>query len=133
MQRHILTAVEDQANALLAYTFEHYKSLDEDAPLGVIEAHMLTPNYQPTSAGSAAPALAPAVQLYALLHDILAVKVQDTLRAHLGEEPPSVGAGEGLAAVLPALPSGVEEVWVLRDGHVAGVVTTSAMRLALGV
>lgn len=83
MQRHILTAVEDQANALLAYTFEHYKSLDEDAPLGVIEAHMLTPNYQPTSAGSAAPALAPAVQLYALLHDILAVKVQDTLRAHL--------------------------------------------------
>lgn len=82
-QRHILDAVEEQANTLLAYTFEQYKSLDEDAPLGVVEGHPLTPSYQPTSAGSAAPALAPAVQLYALLHDILAAKVQDALRAHL--------------------------------------------------
>lgn len=83
VQRHIFASVEDAVNALLAYTFENYKSLDEDAPRGVIEAHMLTPNYQPTSAGSAAPALAPAVQLYALLHDILSAKVQDTLRTHL--------------------------------------------------
>jgi cystathionine beta-synthase len=65
--------------------------------------------------------------------DLARLRGDDLLRAHLGEEPPSVGAGEGLAAVLPGLPSGVEEVWVLRDGHVAGVVTTSAMRLALGV
>jgi cystathionine beta-synthase len=65
--------------------------------------------------------------------DLHRLRGDDPLGAHLGDEPPSVGAGEGLAAVLPALPTGVEEVWVLRDGHVAGVVTTSAMRLALGV
>ncbi len=60
--------------------------------------------------------------------DLDGLRDDDPLRAHLGAEPPSVGAGEGVAAVLPALATGVEEVWVLRDGHVAGVVTTAAMR-----
>lgn len=57
----------------------------------------------------------------------------DPLRAHLGPEPPSVGAGEGIAAVLDGLRADVDAVWVLRDGRVAGTVTTAAMRLALAV
>lgn len=49
--------------------FENYKSLDESSPSGMIDV------FGPAT-GLAAPALAPAVKLYALLHDILSSEAQ---------------------------------------------------------
>ncbi|KAL0306692.1 UNVERIFIED_CONTAM: hypothetical protein Sradi_6086500 [Sesamum radiatum] len=54
----------------------NYKSLDEKSPTGL--ADMSAPISE-----TAAPALAPAVQLYTLLHDILAQDAQTTLRNYL--------------------------------------------------
>ncbi|RVW46235.1 hypothetical protein CK203_086701 [Vitis vinifera] len=60
----------------LPYTYlssPNYKSLDENSPAGLAELFDPTPE-------SAAPALAPAVQIFILLHDILAQEAQTMLR-----------------------------------------------------
>ncbi|KAM7261772.1 hypothetical protein ACFE04_020849 [Oxalis oulophora] len=59
----ILGEVDDQIQQILALAFENYKSLDEKLPSGVMDV------FAPAT-GLAAPALAPAIKLYCLLHDI---------------------------------------------------------------
>lgn len=64
---------ETQIENLLATAFENYKSLDEKSPTGL--ADVLGPTQEITT-----PALAPAVEIYILLHDILSPDAQNTLR-----------------------------------------------------
>ncbi|KAK9136123.1 hypothetical protein Syun_015453 [Stephania yunnanensis] len=89
-ENRILGEIQEQIEKLLALLFENYKSLDESLLSGMMDV------YRP-SRGSPAPALAPAIKLYTLLHDILAPEVQLKLcsyfqaatknrsRRHLGE------------------------------------------------
>lgn len=72
--------VQEQVEQLLAVVFENYKSLDEDAVSGLADVSVPT-------RGSVAPALIPAVQIYTLLHDILSVESQNTLRNHFKVPP----------------------------------------------
>lgn len=65
-----------QVERLLAEVFQNYKSLDENSPTGL--ADMSAPISE-----TAALALAPAVQVYTLLHDILALDAQTTLRNYV--------------------------------------------------
>lgn len=75
-QKTILLDCETQVERLLAEVFQNYKSLDENSPTGL--ADMSAPTSE-----TAQPALAPAVQLYTLLHDILAQDAQTMLRNYL--------------------------------------------------
>ncbi|CAM8899854.1 unnamed protein product [Rhodiola kirilowii] len=75
-EKSILLDCETQVESLLAKVFENYKSLDENSPTGLTD--MLGPTPE-----SAAPALAPAVQIFTLLHDILVEDAQTTLRNYL--------------------------------------------------
>ncbi|GAV59244.1 hypothetical protein CFOL_v3_02775 [Cephalotus follicularis] len=68
-ENRLLGEVEDQVQQILAMTFENYKSLDEHSPTGLVDV------FGPAT-GVAAPALAPAVKLYCLLHDILSPEAQ---------------------------------------------------------
>lgn len=68
-QNRILGEIEEQLELLLSMVFENYKSLDESSPSGMVEV------FRP-AAGSPAPALAPAIRLYTLLHDVLAPEAQ---------------------------------------------------------
>ncbi|PPS03967.1 hypothetical protein GOBAR_AA16698 [Gossypium barbadense] len=72
----ILLGCETQIESLLANAFENYKSLDEKSPTGLADL------FGPTQE-TAAPALAPAVQVYTLLHDILSPDAQTMLRNYL--------------------------------------------------
>lgn len=72
-QKRILADIEEQVGQLLAMVFENYKSLDEASPSGLADTFV-------PAVGAVAPALVPAVQLYTLLHDILSVEAQCTLR-----------------------------------------------------
>ncbi|CAK9151820.1 unnamed protein product [Ilex paraguariensis] len=74
--KSILLDCETQIESLLACVFENYKSLDENSPTGLLD--LLIP-----ISDVAAPALAPAVQVYTLLHDILAQDAQTMLRNYL--------------------------------------------------
>ncbi|KAH7293968.1 hypothetical protein KP509_28G050300 [Ceratopteris richardii] len=74
-EKRILYDMQEQVEQLLASTFENYKSLDSSSPSGINQS--LTP-----IAGEAAPALAPAVKLYTLLHDVLSSEAQTMLRNH---------------------------------------------------
>ncbi|KAH9712778.1 hypothetical protein KPL71_020147 [Citrus sinensis] len=65
----ILGEIDDQVQQILALLFENYKSLDELSPSGLIDV------FGPPT-GLSAPALASAVKLYTLLHDILASESQ---------------------------------------------------------
>ncbi|PQP92979.1 uncharacterized protein Pyn_10294 [Prunus yedoensis var. nudiflora] len=65
----MLAKIEDQVKKTLASVFENYKSLEESALSGMVDC------FRPAS-GTAAPALVPAVQLYALLYDILSPEAQ---------------------------------------------------------
>lgn len=76
LQKNLLLDCETQIESLLANVFENYKSLDEDSPTGL--ADLFGPMQE-----SAAPALAPAVQVYTLLHDILSLDAQTMLRNYL--------------------------------------------------
>ena len=67
---------EDRIKSLLAAVFENYKSLDEHSPTGLSDL------YGPIS-DCAAPALAPAVQIFSVLHDMLSKEAQDILRNYL--------------------------------------------------
>ncbi|KAI4308594.1 hypothetical protein L6164_031650 [Bauhinia variegata] len=75
-EKSILLDCENQIERLLANVFENYKSLDENSPTG------LTDQFGPPL-HSAAPALAPAVEIYTLLHDILSLDAQTILRNYL--------------------------------------------------
>lgn len=76
LQKSILLECETQIESLLASVFENYKSLDEGSPSGLADLFGPSPE-------SAAPALAPAVQVYTLLHDILTLDAQTMLRNYL--------------------------------------------------
>lgn len=75
-QKSIFLECETQIESLLAKVFENYKSLDEDSPTGIRDL------FGPIS-DSAAPALAPAVQVYTILHDILTLDAQAMLKNYL--------------------------------------------------
>ncbi|KAM3228006.1 hypothetical protein ACQJBY_059629 [Aegilops geniculata] len=75
-ERSILLDCEDRVNVLLAIVFENYKSLDEHSITGLSEL------FGPIS-DCAAPALAPAVQIFSVLHDILSNEAQSILRSYL--------------------------------------------------
>uniref|UniRef100_A0A2P2IK55 Uncharacterized protein n=1 Tax=Rhizophora mucronata TaxID=61149 RepID=A0A2P2IK55_RHIMU len=74
-ENRILGEVEDQVEQILALVFENYKSLDESSLSGVMEV------FAPAS-GLPAPAFAPAVKLYSLIHDILSPEAQLKLTRH---------------------------------------------------
>lgn len=69
VQVRLLGEVSDQIEQILTLVFENYKSLDESLPSGIIDV------FKPAT-GAAAPALAPALKLYKMLHDILSPEVQ---------------------------------------------------------
>ncbi|KAA8526659.1 hypothetical protein F0562_008138 [Nyssa sinensis] len=75
-EKSILLDCETQVESLLANVFENYKSLDENSPTGLADIFGPIPE-------AAAPALAPAVQLFTLLHDILAQDAQTMLKNYL--------------------------------------------------
>ncbi|KAF5482667.1 hypothetical protein F2P56_003217 [Juglans regia] len=74
-EKNLLLDCETKIESLLANVFENYKSLDEDSATGLAD---LFGSIQE----SAAPALAPAVQVYTLLHDILSLDAQTMLRTY---------------------------------------------------
>lgn len=75
-EKTIFLDCETQIENLLATAFENYKSLDEKSSTGLADVLGLTQE-------TVAPALAPAVQVYILLHDILSPDAQNTLRNYL--------------------------------------------------
>ncbi|PHT76922.1 hypothetical protein T459_20444 [Capsicum annuum] len=75
-EKSLLLDCETEIEGLLATVFENYKSLDESCPTGLADMSAPIPE-------TAAPALAPAVQIYILLHDILAQDAQMTLRNYI--------------------------------------------------
>ncbi|CAL5406118.1 unnamed protein product [Camellia sinensis] len=75
-EKSILLDCETQVESLLATVFENYKSLDENSPSGLTDIFGSIPEV-------AAPALAPSVQVYTLLHDILIQDAQTVLRNYL--------------------------------------------------
>ncbi|KAL5729754.1 hypothetical protein ACHQM5_002657 [Ranunculus cassubicifolius] len=75
-EKSILLDCEIEVENLLGKVFENYKSLDELSPTGLTEVISSIPD-------SAPPALVPAVQVYTLLHDILAPEAQASLRNYL--------------------------------------------------
>ncbi|XP_059282074.1 uncharacterized protein LOC132035924 isoform X2 [Lycium ferocissimum] len=75
-EKSLLLDCETEVESLLASVFENYKSLDESCPTGLADMSAPIPE-------TAAPALAPAVQIYTLLHDILAQDAQMTLRNYI--------------------------------------------------
>ncbi|XP_057958948.1 uncharacterized protein LOC131151657 isoform X2 [Malania oleifera] len=68
-ENRILGEIVDQVEQTLALVFENYKSLDESSPSGLMDI------FKPAT-GLAAPALAPAIKLYSLLHDIISPEAQ---------------------------------------------------------
>uniref|UniRef100_A0A7N0VD54 Uncharacterized protein n=1 Tax=Kalanchoe fedtschenkoi TaxID=63787 RepID=A0A7N0VD54_KALFE len=75
-EKSIFLDCETQVESLLAKVFENYKSLDENSSTGLTD--MVCPPPE-----SAAPALAPAVRIFTLLHDILVEDAQTMLRNYL--------------------------------------------------
>ncbi|XP_075506452.1 uncharacterized protein LOC142543220 [Primulina tabacum] len=75
-EKSILLDCETQVESLLSATFWNYKSLDEKSPTGLVDVS--GPILE-----TAAPALVPAVEVYTLLHDILAQDSQTMLRKYL--------------------------------------------------
>ncbi|KAH9793931.1 Portal protein [Citrus sinensis] len=75
-EKSMLLDCETQIESLLEKVFENYKSLDENSPTGLAEL------FGPAKE-SVAPALAPAVQVYCLLHDILSQDAQTMLKNYL--------------------------------------------------
>ncbi|CAA6658860.1 unnamed protein product [Spirodela intermedia] len=68
-ENRILGEIEEQVEQILSTVFENYKSLDESSPSGMMGVFR-------SATGSPAPALAPAVKLFTLLHDILSPESQ---------------------------------------------------------
>ncbi|XP_010681049.2 uncharacterized protein LOC104896062 isoform X1 [Beta vulgaris subsp. vulgaris] len=99
-EKRILGEVSDKVEEVLALVFENYKSLDETLLSG------LTAGFK-SATGIVPPAIAPAIKLYGLLHDILSpearlrfckffqVAAKKRSRRHLGEIDESVFSNEG--------------------------------------
>ncbi|KAG8642828.1 hypothetical protein MANES_12G127600v8 [Manihot esculenta] len=99
-ENRILGEVEDQIQEILVLVFENYKSLDEKAPSGMMDIFG-------AATGLAAPALAPTVKLYALLHDVLSSEAQlkfcryfqaaakKRSRRHMAETDEFISSNEG--------------------------------------
>ncbi|KAL5992642.1 hypothetical protein ACLOJK_013561 [Asimina triloba] len=68
-ENRILGDIEEQIEQILALVFENYKALDESSASGLMDV------FRPAT-GTPAPALAPAIRLYNLLHDILSPEAQ---------------------------------------------------------
>ncbi|CAA3027510.1 Hypothetical predicted protein [Olea europaea subsp. europaea] len=75
-EKSILLDCETQVESLLADVFQNYKSLDENSPTGLNDIWGTIPEI-------AAPALSPAIQVFTLLHDILAQDAQIMLKNYL--------------------------------------------------
>ncbi|GKB39679.1 hypothetical protein Tco_0884621 [Tanacetum coccineum] len=75
-EKSLLLDCETQMESLLAIAFQNYKSLDENSSTGLSD--VLSPNPE-----TAALALALAVQLYTLIHDILTPDGQALLTNYL--------------------------------------------------
>ncbi|KAL8144851.1 hypothetical protein AgCh_003172 [Apium graveolens] len=75
-EKNMFLDCETQVESLLANIFENYKSLDENSPTGLSD--LLDPLPE-----AAAPALAPAVEVYIIIHDILAQDAQMVLRNYI--------------------------------------------------
>ncbi|XP_065876631.1 uncharacterized protein [Euphorbia lathyris] len=75
-EKSLLLDCETQIESLLANVFENYKSLDDNSLTGLVDL------FGPVQE-SAAPALAPAVEVFILLHDILSQDAQTMLRNYL--------------------------------------------------
>ncbi|KAK2647676.1 hypothetical protein Ddye_015165 [Dipteronia dyeriana] len=75
-EKSMLLDCETQIESLLESVFQNYKSLDENSPTGLADL------FGPPKA-SVAPALAPAVQVCTLLHDILSQDAQTVLKNYL--------------------------------------------------
>ncbi|GJU31432.1 hypothetical protein Tco_1175021 [Tanacetum coccineum] len=75
-EKSLLLDCETQMESLLAIAFQNYKSLDENSSTGLSDVLSPIPE-------TAAPALAPAVQLYTLIHDILTPDGQALLTNYL--------------------------------------------------
>ncbi|XP_071715042.1 uncharacterized protein [Rutidosis leptorrhynchoides] len=75
-EKSLLLDCETQVESLLAISFQNYKSLDENSATGLSDVLSPIPE-------TAAPALAPAVQLYTLIHDILSPDGQALLTSYL--------------------------------------------------
>nr|XP_043624942.1 uncharacterized protein LOC122596431 [Erigeron canadensis] len=75
-EKSLLMDCETQVESLLALAFQNYKSLDEKSSTGLSDTSSPIPE-------SAAPALAPAVQLYTLVHDILSPDGQALMTNYL--------------------------------------------------
>ncbi|KAJ4845923.1 hypothetical protein Tsubulata_008403 [Turnera subulata] len=71
-ENRLLGEIKDQIEQILALVFENYKSLDESALSGIMDA------FKPAT-GLAAPVLAPAVKLYTHIHDIFSPDAQTNL------------------------------------------------------
>lgn len=68
-ENRILGEVSDNIEQIITMVFENYKSLDESSLSGIADTFTL-------ATGSVAPALAPALDLYKLLNDILSSEAQ---------------------------------------------------------
>ncbi|KAH0849114.1 hypothetical protein HID58_091535 [Brassica napus] len=89
-ENRILNGIKDQTEQILKLVFENYKSLDESSFSGIKDVVS-------SATGVPAPALAPAVKLYMLLHDVLSPEDKTNLchyfqvaakkrsRMHIGE------------------------------------------------
>ncbi|KAJ4730295.1 Pesticidal crystal cry8Ba protein [Melia azedarach] len=75
-EKSMLLDCETHIESLLENVFENYKSLDENSPTGKADLFGSTKE-------SVAPALAPAVRVYSLLHDILSQDAQTMLKNYL--------------------------------------------------
>ncbi|CAO2813042.1 unnamed protein product [Amaranthus hypochondriacus] len=75
-EKSLLLECEVQVESLLANVFENYKSLDEHPATDFSDSLILVPQTAPL-------ALAPAVQIYTLLHDILSEGAQSILQKYL--------------------------------------------------
>ncbi|GAA0163543.1 hypothetical protein LIER_19381 [Lithospermum erythrorhizon] len=75
-EKSILMDCGTKVERLLADVFQNYKSLDENSSTGLTGLSQKIPD-------TAAPALAPAVEVYTLLHDVLAQDAQKILRDYL--------------------------------------------------
>lgn len=71
-KNRILNEIKNQTEQILKLVFENYKSLDESSFSGMNDVVS-------SATGVPAPALAPAVKVYMLLHDILSPKDQSNL------------------------------------------------------
>ncbi|XP_021758885.1 uncharacterized protein LOC110723806 isoform X2 [Chenopodium quinoa] len=99
-EKRILGVMSDKVEDLLALVFQNYKSLDETSLSGLAAVFL-------SATGNVAPAIAPAIKLYGLQHDMLSPEIRLKLckyfqvaakkrsRRHLGEMDEFIFSNEG--------------------------------------